>query len=527
MACHPILSPDARSALTLKLVCGLSTDDVARAFLTPAATIAQRIVRAKRTLAAAKVRFELPPEPERPARLDAVREVIYLVFNEGHSATSGDQWFRGDLCAEALRLGRMLAALTPSDTETLGLLALIEIQASRLRARTGPDGEPVLLLDQDRTRWDRLLIQRGLANIDRIEQLGGTVGPYALQAAIAACHARATRRRGHRLGADHRAVRRPGPDQPVAGRRAQPRGRDRAGVRPGGGPGDRAAAVRRPGHARLPPAARPWPATCCAAPASTSRPASTSCAPPRSRRTAVERTTMQRRAAAVRGRPRHVLLRTCNRWLRKSITWSNVMCNQTLQEDAMEFGTIEREIYVEASPEVVFEVVSSPEHLKEWWPDDARYEPPRRVRRGRSSSGIRTPAGQWCRSPSSTRSRPGRSRSAGRTRPTRSRGEGNSLLVTFDLTPSRRRHPAQDDRVRLPRDGLGGRRARGAVPRARHRLGLLPAAAGAVRRATGVAAMRPPWLRRSTTSSGRRSVTRPGAGCSTCCSSTDRAPRPR
>ncbi|HEX6149249.1 RNA polymerase sigma factor [Nocardioides sp.] len=192
MACHPILSPDARSALTLKLVCGLGTDDVARAFLAPAPTIAQRIVRAKRTLAAAKVRFELPPESERHARLDAVREVVYLVFNEGYSATSGDQWFRGDLCAEALRLGRMLAALTPLDTETLGLLALIELQASRLRARTGPDGEPVLLLDQDRRRWDRLLIRRGLAHLDRIEQLGGTVGPYALQAAIAACHARAT-----------------------------------------------------------------------------------------------------------------------------------------------------------------------------------------------------------------------------------------------------------------------------------------------------------------------------------------------
>ena len=192
MACHPILSPDARSALTLKLVCGLSTDDVARAFLTPTSTIAQRIVRAKRTLAAAKVRLELPLESERAARLDAVREVIYLVFNEGYSATSGEHWIRSDLCAEALRLGRMLAALVPSDTETLGLLALIELQASRLRARTGPDGEPVLLLDQDRSRWDRLLIQRGLANIERIEQLGGTVGPYALQAAIAACHARAT-----------------------------------------------------------------------------------------------------------------------------------------------------------------------------------------------------------------------------------------------------------------------------------------------------------------------------------------------
>ena len=191
MACHPILSPDARSALTLKLVCGLSTDEVARAFLLPAATIAQRIVRAKRTVAAAQVRFVLPPESERAARLDAVREVIYLIFNEGYSATSGDQWMRSDLCAEALRLGRMLAALTPSDTETLGLLALIELQASRLRARIGPSGEPVLLLGQDRSRWDRLLIQRGLANIERIERLGGTIGPYALQAEIAACHARA------------------------------------------------------------------------------------------------------------------------------------------------------------------------------------------------------------------------------------------------------------------------------------------------------------------------------------------------
>jgi RNA polymerase sigma factor (sigma-70 family) len=192
MSCHPLLSPDARSALTLKLVCGLSTEEVARAFLTPAATIAQRIVRAKRTLAAAKVRFELPPAGERPARLDAVREVVYLVFNEGYSATSGDRWIRGDLCAEALRLGRMLAALTPSDTETLGLLALIELQASRLPARTGPGGEPVLLADQDRGRWDRLLIRRGLAALDRIERLGGSTGPYALQAAIAACHARAT-----------------------------------------------------------------------------------------------------------------------------------------------------------------------------------------------------------------------------------------------------------------------------------------------------------------------------------------------
>jgi RNA polymerase sigma factor (sigma-70 family) len=193
MSCHPILSPDARSSLTLKLVCGLTTDEVARAFLTPVPTIAQRVVRAKRTLSAAKVSFELPPETDRAARLDAVREVVYLLFNEGYSATTGDQWMRGDLCAEALRLGRTLAALAPNDPETLGLLALIEIQASRLRARTDAAGGAVLLLDQDRSRWDRLLIRRGLANLDRIQQLGGTVGPYALQAAIAACHARAAR----------------------------------------------------------------------------------------------------------------------------------------------------------------------------------------------------------------------------------------------------------------------------------------------------------------------------------------------
>ena len=191
MVCHPLLSPDARSALALKVLCGLTTDEVARAFLAPEPTIAQRIVRAKRTLAAANVRFELPEETERPARLAAVREVVYLVFNEGHTATSGDQWIRSDLCAEALRLGRMLASLTPRDPETLGLLALMELQASRLNARTGPDGEPILLMDQDRTRWDQLLIRRGLALLQRVDELGGVAGPYALQAEIAACHARA------------------------------------------------------------------------------------------------------------------------------------------------------------------------------------------------------------------------------------------------------------------------------------------------------------------------------------------------
>lgn len=191
MSCHPILSADARSALTLKLVCGLRTEDVARAFLAPEATIAQRIVRAKRTLAAANVRFELPGPGERPARLDAVREVVYLVFNEGHTATTGDSWTTPELCAEALRLGRMLATLTPGDTETLGLLALMEIQASRLPARVAADGSPVLLMDQDRSRWDQLLVRSGLAHVEQVDALGGTVGPYALQAAIAACHARA------------------------------------------------------------------------------------------------------------------------------------------------------------------------------------------------------------------------------------------------------------------------------------------------------------------------------------------------
>ena len=191
MATHPILSPDARSALTLKLVCGLDTEDVARAFLVPAATIAQRVVRAKRTLAAAHIRFELPEAGERAERLAGVREVVYLLFNEGYTATRGDAWMRTDLCAEALRLGRMLASLTPRDTESLGLLALMELQASRLKARTGPDGEPVLLADQDRSRWDHLLIRRGLTALERIEELGGTAGPYALQAAIAAGHARA------------------------------------------------------------------------------------------------------------------------------------------------------------------------------------------------------------------------------------------------------------------------------------------------------------------------------------------------
>ena len=191
MACHPVLSKDARVALTLRVLGGLTTEEIARAYLVPVSTISQRIVRAKRTLAEAHVRFEVPSGAERAARLASVREVIYLIFNEGYSATAGTDWVRPALCDEALRLGRILAELAPSDPEVHGLVALMEIQASRLGARVGSSGEPILLLDQDRARWDRLLIRRGLAALERAERLGGAMGPYALQAAIAACHARA------------------------------------------------------------------------------------------------------------------------------------------------------------------------------------------------------------------------------------------------------------------------------------------------------------------------------------------------
>jgi len=191
MACHPILSKDARVALTLRVLGGLKTDEIARAFLVPASTIAQRIVRAKRTLAEAHARFEVPGSPERVKRLASVLEVVYLIFNEGFAATAGEDWVRPALCDEALRLGRILAELAPDEPEVHGLVSLMEIQASRLPARVGPFGEPVLLLEQDRSRWDRLLIRRGLLALERAERLGGTLGPYALQAAIAACHARA------------------------------------------------------------------------------------------------------------------------------------------------------------------------------------------------------------------------------------------------------------------------------------------------------------------------------------------------
>ncbi len=191
VACHPLLSSEARVALTLRLLGGLTTVEIARAFLVPEATIAQRVVRAKKTLAEAGVAFEVPRGAELGARLSSVLEVVYLIFNEGYSATAGDDWMRPALCEDALRLGRILAGLAPDEPEVHGLVALMELQASRSRARVGPTGEPVLLLEQNRGRWDHLLIQRGLASLARAEALGGAGGAYAVQAALAACHARA------------------------------------------------------------------------------------------------------------------------------------------------------------------------------------------------------------------------------------------------------------------------------------------------------------------------------------------------
>jgi len=193
VVCHPVLSREARVALTLRLIGGLSTLEISRAFLVPEATVAQRIVRAKRTLAAAEVAFDVPAGEERAARLGSVLEVVYLIFNEGYSAAAGDHWMRPGLCEDALRFGRILAALCPDEPEVHGLVALMEIQASRMRARLDSRGRPVLLLDQDRGRWDWLLIRRGLTALDRCLALGGSLGPYALQAGIAACHARARR----------------------------------------------------------------------------------------------------------------------------------------------------------------------------------------------------------------------------------------------------------------------------------------------------------------------------------------------
>ena len=191
ISCHPVLSAEARTALTLRLLGGLTTDEIARAFLAPEATIAQRIVRAKRTLSDGKVPFEIPRGTELTSRLSSVLEVIYLIFNEGYSATAGDNWIRPALCEEAIRLGRVLAELAPREPEVHGLVALMEIQASRAKARVGPTGEPILLFDQDRGKWDQLLIHRGLLALERAEKSGARRGPYTIQAAIAACHARA------------------------------------------------------------------------------------------------------------------------------------------------------------------------------------------------------------------------------------------------------------------------------------------------------------------------------------------------
>ena len=252
IACHPVLSPESRLALTLRLLGGLTTEEIARAFLVSEPTIAQRIVRAKKTLSKAKASFEVPYGPERAGRLSAVLEVIYLVFNEGYSATAGDDWVRPSLCGEALRLGRILAELTPDEPEVHGLVALMEIQSSRLRARLGPAGEPVRLLDQNRALWDRLLIQRGLTALRRAEASGGTPGLYALQAAIAACHARASTSWRDRLESDRGAVRNLGADYSVAHRQAESGGCHQHGPRSAGRAGSRRRVGLRSGAGDLP-----------------------------------------------------------------------------------------------------------------------------------------------------------------------------------------------------------------------------------------------------------------------------------
>src|SRR6185312_16165266 len=253
-ACHPVLTRDMQVALTLRMLGGLTTPEIARAFLVPEPTVAQRIVRAKRTLAEKRVPFEVPRGEELAPRLAAVLEVVYLIFNEGYTATAGDDWSRPALCEEALRLGRVLAGLAPREPEVHGLVALMEIQASRLHARTASDGTPILLLDQDRARWDRLLIRRGLASLERAEQLGGANGNYALQAAIAACHVRAARK-GHRLVADCIAVRASRGSRAVARGGIESRGRGVDGRRPGGRTATGGCVAKGTCAGRLPPAA--------------------------------------------------------------------------------------------------------------------------------------------------------------------------------------------------------------------------------------------------------------------------------
>ena len=253
--CHPVLSTEARVALTLRMLGGLSTMEIARAFLVPEPTVGQRISRAKKALAEAGVPFEVPAGLELAPRLASVLEVVYLIFNEGYAATAGDDWIRPALFEEALRLGRVLAGLAPDEPEVHGLVALMELQASRQAARTGPDGAPILLADQDRGRWDRLLIRRGLAALATAESLGRPAGVYTLQAAIAACHARARQHRGDRLGAHRRALRGARARRRLAGRRAEPGRGDRHGLRPAGRAAGGRRARRRRGARPLPPAA--------------------------------------------------------------------------------------------------------------------------------------------------------------------------------------------------------------------------------------------------------------------------------
>ena len=234
-ACHPVLTAEGRVALTLRLLGGLTTDEIARAFLVPETTMAQRIVRAKRTLAEAHVPFEVPRGAESSARLASVLEVIYLIFNEGYAATAGEDWMRPALCEDALRLGRIVAELAPREAEVHGLVALMEIQSSRIRARVGPDGEPILLLKQDRTKWDQLLIRRGLAALERAARLGGVQGPYVLQGEIAGCHARAGRPENTDWKSDCVAIRCIGPGYAVAGGGTQPGGGARMAYGPAAG----------------------------------------------------------------------------------------------------------------------------------------------------------------------------------------------------------------------------------------------------------------------------------------------------
>ena len=254
-ACHPVLATEARVALTLRLVGSLTTAEIARAFLVKESTVAQRIVRAKRTLAEARVPIEVPSGAELDERLDSVLEVIYAIFNEGYAASAGEELIRADLCEEAMRLGRILAGLAPREPEVHGLVALMELQASRFPARTGPSGEPVLLLDQDRGRWDFVLIGRGLTALERAEGLGPPARPLHAAGRDRRLPRAGAQRRGDRLGADRRPLRRPRRDHPLAGGRAEPRGRGGDGVRPGGGAGAARRAGRRAGAGGLPPAA--------------------------------------------------------------------------------------------------------------------------------------------------------------------------------------------------------------------------------------------------------------------------------